>query len=75
MMTIEFKGEPLLSEMSSMGRAGSVSCRAYEVEWDRGLVWCSSGLQNAERDPGGFGEAEATSGGGNGLLVTTPATK
>ena len=54
---------------------GSVSRRAYKAEWDDGLVGCSSGLHNAERGPSGFGEAEATSGGGNGLVVTTTITK
>jgi hypothetical protein len=54
---------------------GSVSRRAYKAEWDDGLVGCSSGLHNAERGPSGFGEAEATSGGGNGLVVTMTTTK
>jgi hypothetical protein len=32
-------------------------------------------LHDAERNAGGFGESEATSDGGNGLVVSTAATK
>jgi len=32
-------------------------------------------LHNAQRNSGSFGEAGATGGGGNGLIVTTTATK
>jgi hypothetical protein len=32
-------------------------------------------LHDAERNPSGFGKAGATGGGGNGLVVTTAATK
>jgi hypothetical protein len=54
---------------------GSVSRRASLAKRDSGLRGFLSGLHDAERNAGGFGESGATGDGGNGLLVATAATK